>query len=149
MARMNAEERDRVFAEEAAVVDVQLLLQELMEHKGWTRADMARAMNVSRARVTQIFSDECTNLTIRVLARAFIALGEELRVGTVSRDFVGHNSERFASTTDCMSAQMDRSWIEISDYARDLVTSSANDNIFGGLAGLRQARRSETYDLAA
>ena len=149
MARMNAEERNRVFAEEAAVVDVQLLLQELMEQKGWTRADMARAMNVSRARVTQIFSDECTNLTIRVLARAFFALSEEFRVGTVARDFVGEDTDICASTTDCMSAQIDRSWIEISDYARDLVTSSANDNIFGGLADLRQARLAETYDLAA
>jgi transcriptional regulator with XRE-family HTH domain len=68
--------RTQVAVEEGFVVEVQSFLQELMSARGMTRAELARAMGVSRARVTQIFSDECTNLTIRLLARAVHALGE-------------------------------------------------------------------------
>lgn len=77
-------QRNAVFAEESAVVEVQSLLHQLMEDKGWSRADLARAMDVSRARVTQIFSDECKNLTVRLLARAMTALGEEFAISAIS-----------------------------------------------------------------
>ena len=70
-------ERTLSSVEEGFVVDVQSFLQELMNARGMSRADLARAMGVSRGRVTQIFSDECTNLTIRLLARAVHALGDE------------------------------------------------------------------------
>jgi transcriptional regulator with XRE-family HTH domain len=69
-------ERAAVFAEEDFVVEAQTFLHSLMEEKGFSRADLARAMGVSRARVTQIFSDECKNFTVRLLARAVHALGE-------------------------------------------------------------------------
>lgn len=66
----------RVFAEEALVVDVQIFLHNLMEEKGMSRAKLADAMGVSRARVSQMLSDESQNLTVRLLARAAHALGE-------------------------------------------------------------------------
>src|SRR4051812_3202633 len=78
MAENCALEQKRVFAEEAAVVNAQTLLHRVMERTGVSRADLARAMNVSRARVTQIFSDDCSNFTVRLLARALFALGEDL-----------------------------------------------------------------------
>lgn len=64
------------YAEEAFVVDVQSFLHHLMVEKGFNRSQLAEAMGVSRARVTQIFSDECKNFTVRLLARAIHALGE-------------------------------------------------------------------------
>lgn len=73
------------FAEEAFVVDVQSFLHQMMIDKGFTRSQLAEAMGVSRARVTQVFSDECKNFTIRFLARAFFALGEEPRVSRASQ----------------------------------------------------------------
>lgn len=73
-------DRSTVFAEEAFVVDVQAFLYQLMEEKNISRADLAKAMGVSRARVTQIFSDECKNFTVRLLARAMHALGEKPRL---------------------------------------------------------------------
>jgi transcriptional regulator with XRE-family HTH domain len=76
MAKEMTNERDAIFAEEAFVVEVQGLLHQIMEEKGFTRADLARALNVSRPRITQIFSDECKNLTVRLLARAMHAMGE-------------------------------------------------------------------------
>jgi transcriptional regulator with XRE-family HTH domain len=62
--------------EEGFIVDVQGLLQELMDERGMSRAGLARAMGVSRARVTQLFSDKCTNMTVRVFAQAVHALGD-------------------------------------------------------------------------
>lgn len=76
MADKLANEKEAIFAEEAFVVDVQILLHKVMQEKGVSRADLARAMNVSRARITQIFSDDCKNFTVRLLARAMFALGE-------------------------------------------------------------------------
>uniref|UniRef100_UPI0037C95366 helix-turn-helix domain-containing protein n=1 Tax=Sphingorhabdus sp. TaxID=1902408 RepID=UPI0037C95366 len=84
MADASANERNSIFAEEAFVVEVQSLLHEIMEEKGISRADLARAMNVSRARITQLFSDECTNFTVRLLARAMYALEEIPTLGCIS-----------------------------------------------------------------
>ncbi len=69
-----------VYAEEALVVDLQSLLHTVMVEKGMTRAQLARAMDISKARVTQLFSDDCSNFTVRLLARALHALGERLEV---------------------------------------------------------------------
>lgn len=67
---------DLVTIEEGFVVDVQVFLHEMMVEKQVSRAELARLMGVSRSRITQIFSDDCKNLTIRLLAKAAHALGE-------------------------------------------------------------------------
>lgn len=77
--------RSQVAVEESFVVDVQSFLQELMNVRGMNRSTLAAAMGVSRGRISQIFSDECTNLTVRLLARAVHALGDEPEV--TSRTF--------------------------------------------------------------
>jgi transcriptional regulator with XRE-family HTH domain len=51
-----------------------------MHEKGITRAQLAEAMGVSRPRITQMFSSECTNLTVRLFARALNAMGEKPEV---------------------------------------------------------------------
>ncbi|PXA98493.1 hypothetical protein DMC47_08315 [Nostoc sp. 3335mG] len=73
-------EQAAIFAEEAFVVDVQSFLHHMMEEKGFSRADLAKAMGVSRARITQIFSDESKNFTVRLLARAAHAMGETVEL---------------------------------------------------------------------
>lgn len=65
------------FREEFFVANTQAHLASLLEERGVSRAELARKLNVSRARVTQIFSDEAKNLTLRLLARSFFALDEE------------------------------------------------------------------------
>lgn len=80
MTNIVDKEKGAIFAEEAFVVDVQSFLHTMMEEKGYSRADLAKAMGVSRARVTQLFSDECKNFTIRLLARAAFAMGETVEV---------------------------------------------------------------------
>jgi|GEM_PF-945786 len=77
---INALKNSSVYAEEALVVDLQSLLHTVMVEKGFTRSQLAAAMGVSKARVTQLFSDDCSNFTVRMLARALFALGEQLEV---------------------------------------------------------------------
>lgn len=65
------------FAEEYFVASIQTKLNEMLEEKGLNRSDLADRLGVTKARVSQIFSDDCKNFTVRLLARAFIALGEK------------------------------------------------------------------------
>jgi transcriptional regulator with XRE-family HTH domain len=65
------------FREEHFISEIQARLSQIMDEKGVTRAELARRLDVSRARVTQIFSDDCRNFTVRLLARSFLALEEE------------------------------------------------------------------------
>jgi transcriptional regulator with XRE-family HTH domain len=64
------------FGEEYFIAEVQTYLSEMMEEKGMTRAELARKLGVSRPRVTQMFSDEARNFTLRLLFRSFAALNE-------------------------------------------------------------------------
>lgn len=72
--------KSSVYAEEALVVDLQSLLHTVMLERGITRSQLAEAMDVSKARVTQLFSADCSNFTVRLLARALFAMGEKLEV---------------------------------------------------------------------
>jgi transcriptional regulator with XRE-family HTH domain len=67
------------FAEEMLVAEIQSVLEELLQNKGYSRADLAKKMGVTKARVTQIFSDT-QNFTVRLIARAFHALGEKVLI---------------------------------------------------------------------
>lgn len=141
-------ERTAVFAEEAAVVEAQSLLHQLMEEKGWSRADLARAMNVSRARVTQIFSDECKNFTVRLLARAMSALGDELSITAKSQAPDGINILLETGRAKDRCTNPSKSWFEEAGIDDADYAPTANDNFFNGLSVLRRIRE-ETYELAA
>ncbi len=65
------------FREELFVAQTQARLAQILEEKGVCRAELARRLDVTRARVTQIFSDDAKNLTLRLLVRSYLALGEE------------------------------------------------------------------------
>lgn len=66
-----------LFREEYFVSEIQSRLALILDEKGISRAELARKLGVSRPRVTQIFSDEAKNFTIRLLFSVFAALGEE------------------------------------------------------------------------
>lgn len=61
-------------AEELKAVDVAADLTLLLHHAGKTRADLARALGWSRARVTQVLSGN-ENLTVQTIAAVTKALG--------------------------------------------------------------------------
>jgi len=144
MAQKSANEQDAIFAEEALVVEVQGLLHEIMEEKGISRADLARAMNVSRPRITQIFSDDCKNFTIRLLAKAMFALNEVPQFSRAKNEAIDFDKMNF----DPQAADFKRvRWTEV--FAEELKGdwACANDNIFDGLAVTRRAKAS--YGIAA
>jgi transcriptional regulator with XRE-family HTH domain len=71
----DARERE-AFAVEGFRVDVQHQIQAAMNRRGMTQRDLARRLELTEARVSQIFSENC-NLTIRSLARILHALSFE------------------------------------------------------------------------
>lgn len=112
-------EKLAVFAEEALVVDAQVLLHNLMEEKNVSRAELARRMGVSRPRVTQMLSDECTNFTVRLLARAAFALGEKVELDC--HHFEAQRSSKRASEAKSASNVY---WLEDVDETCDADVSA-------------------------
>jgi transcriptional regulator with XRE-family HTH domain len=132
MANQIANEREAIFAEEAFVVDVQILLNHIMKEKGYSRADLARAMNVSRARITQIFSDDCKNFTVRLLARAMHAMGETPELTCEFHlEEVRHKWESESRKLAKASANVVPIWNEVTNDAE--LYGPANDNRLAGL----------------
>lgn len=137
-----------IFAEEALVVNAQGLLQELLDEKGMSRADLARAMGVSRARVTQLFSDDCTNFTVRLWARALFALGEKAVVSYAgSEDCLDHFFAGRSEFPETEGLVRSGQWNELQSLDLSDDCSHANDNVFGGLLVMRDANA--RYGVAA
>lgn len=137
-----------IFAEEALVVDAQGLLQELLIEKGLTRADLARAMGVSRARVSQLFSDECTNFTLRLWARALFAIGEEAVVSYAgSDDCLDHFLAGRSEFPETEGVSRPGFWNDLQSAEDKREHIHANDNLFGGLSSMRDANA--RYGVAA
>jgi DNA-binding Xre family transcriptional regulator len=65
------------YKEELFVAETQSRLETMLIDKGMSRAELARQLGVTRARVSQIFSDEAKDFTLRLLLRTFLALDEE------------------------------------------------------------------------
>lgn len=65
------------FAIEALVFSVQVALQRAMHKNGVTNKELAERLGMSPARVSQIFSSNGPNLTLKTIARIQHALGEE------------------------------------------------------------------------
>jgi len=68
-----------VEAEENLLIDFQFLIQEMMSAKNITRTDLAARAGISKARLSQILSNEA-NPTVKSMARLFHALDEKVCV---------------------------------------------------------------------
>lgn len=66
--------RDQVNAEEDALIDFQFALIDAMRECDMSKAELAAALGVTRARVSQLLSPEA-NPTIKLAARALHAVG--------------------------------------------------------------------------
>ncbi|MBN8808760.1 MAG: helix-turn-helix transcriptional regulator [Sphingomonas sp.] len=132
MSNHDMNERNAVFAEEAFIVDTQILLDRIMKEKNISRADLARLMGVSRARVTQVFSDDCKNFTLRLLARAMFALEEkpeitcDFHIADLRQKWEQHVLEMARSTENVVPM-----WDDDTDIQN---CAPANDNRMIGLA---------------
>ena len=68
--------REDVLFEEAFLLQVQCFIQELLNEKRLKYRDLSKRLGVSEARVSQMFGEDASNLTIRTIARIFYQLGE-------------------------------------------------------------------------
>ncbi|MES2432521.1 MAG: helix-turn-helix transcriptional regulator [Pseudomonadota bacterium] len=69
-----------IFAVEDLIFDVQMLLQAQMTAKAVTQKELARRLDTSAARVSQLFSDDGGNMTLATLAKMAHALAMVARV---------------------------------------------------------------------
>lgn len=69
----------KLLQQERLLLAVTELMQEAMDESETRRVDLARALGVSRGRITQILGGE-DNLTLRTVADVFTAMGKQLAV---------------------------------------------------------------------
>jgi len=68
---------EEAFAIEDLVFSTQIALQKAMNRKGVTNKELSDRLGMSPARVSQIFSSNGPNLTLKTIARIAYALGED------------------------------------------------------------------------
>lgn len=71
------EGEEEAFAIEALVFSVQIALQKAMQKHGVSNKALAERLGMTPARVSQIFSSNGPNLTLKTIARIQHALGED------------------------------------------------------------------------
>lgn len=71
------EGEEEAFAIEALVFSTQVALQKAMNRSGVTNKELAERLGMSPARVSQVFSSNGPNLTLKTIARIAHALGED------------------------------------------------------------------------
>jgi ribosome-binding protein aMBF1 (putative translation factor) len=94
-----------VYAEEAAMVDASELIADALERSGMSRADLARALGVSRSEVTARLRGE-RNITVRKLAETLHALGSSLKVSASTRDLSSSPKDAVVSAYVARSSLM-------------------------------------------
>lgn len=70
-------EEEEDFAIEALVFSTQIALQKAMKRNGFSKKALAKKLDMSPARVSQIFATKGANLTVKTIARIAHALGED------------------------------------------------------------------------
>ena len=70
------------YAEESAMVEASEIIASALERSGMSRAELARALGVSRSEVTARLAGE-RNITVRKLAATLHALGQKLELSVV------------------------------------------------------------------
>lgn len=114
-----------LFAEVDFVAEVQSIIHRMMVAKDISRAELAQRLGVSRARVTQYFAGDGSNLTARTIARIFHALGEQAElicewVRLQEAACAGPLQKRSNSVVECdfvkRSWGHNLAWVQIESY---------------------------------
>ncbi|HWA91820.1 MAG TPA: helix-turn-helix transcriptional regulator [Rhizomicrobium sp.] len=71
---------DVLLVENRFISDVQLVIERALEAQSVTQAELARRLDVSEARVSQMLADNGKNLQARTIARIARVLGLEARI---------------------------------------------------------------------
>jgi transcriptional regulator with XRE-family HTH domain len=101
------------FAIEALVFAVQLELQKAVKDGKFTFAQLAEKLDMSAARVSQIFSSKGANLTLKTIGRIAFALGTEM---TFSRNVEPNDGKTSMTKMTTAAAHKPRQniWQEVS-----------------------------------
>jgi transcriptional regulator with XRE-family HTH domain len=75
MFRANDKEYDTLVAENRFVTDIQMEIERAMEDQNISQAELARALEISEARVSQVLAGNGKNLQARTIARIAHILG--------------------------------------------------------------------------
>ncbi|MDM7927558.1 MAG: helix-turn-helix transcriptional regulator [Blastomonas fulva] len=73
-------------AEADFILAVQSAIQKLLNNKGLRARDLSKRLQVTEARISQMFGDQAKNLTLRTIARVFYHLDETPLICTI-REF--------------------------------------------------------------
>lgn len=84
---------DEIEAVEKFIVDTQFRIFQLMRLRKVSRKQLADALGVSKARITQLFGDN-GNITMETLARIFFALDEKCEVTSRGVEHALHQIDR-------------------------------------------------------
>ncbi|OOY27465.1 hypothetical protein BMI90_12715 [Thioclava sp. L04-15] len=71
---------EEAYAIEALVFSTQVALQKAMNRKGMSNRELADRLGMTPARVSQIFSSNGPNLTLKTIARIAHALGDDFEL---------------------------------------------------------------------
>ena len=71
VAPEQATDREELLAQERLLFMVQSTMQRMLNDQGLRYRDLARRMSVSEARISQLFGDEASNMTIKTIAKVF------------------------------------------------------------------------------
>lgn len=74
------EDYEAIRAEVGFITDLQLEIEAAMDKQGLTQAKLAKLLNVSEARVSQILSDNGANLEARTIAKIAHRLGMKAHI---------------------------------------------------------------------
>lgn len=104
-------------AEAEFIVAVQSEIQRVMNGKGLRARDLSKRLNVSEARISQMFGDQAKNLTIRTIAKLFYHLGESPVITTQCQ------LERMVALTCGDESSSDQQWT-VSGLVNDIQIGS-------------------------
>lgn len=104
--RLDCEDR---LAEERFLLLAQTEIQKLLNSKKLRYRDLSKRLGVSEARISQMFGDEASNLTIRTIARVFHQL-DETPILIAKREF-----ERLLAGRPAIEADDDIDWLVLPD----------------------------------
>jgi DNA-binding Xre family transcriptional regulator len=103
----------QTFAIEALVFSVQIALQKAMAKHGVTNKELAERLGMTPARVSQIFSTNGPNLTLKTIAKVQHALGEEFELLSKSDIQVPKPSVDFKLFTVLKPVKVSPVWQEV------------------------------------
>lgn len=107
------DEEKEAFAIESLVFSVQVALQKAMSKHGVTNKELAQRLGMSPARVSQVFSSNGPNLTLKTIARIQHALGEDFELISKSEIEAPKHREAFKLFTGVNFGKPKLVWNEV------------------------------------